>query len=333
MTESQRLLRERQISEERFSKVFETNPVAIFITRRKDRQLLDINAEFVRQSGYSREEIIGRSSQDLGFWTQQEDRELAWSMLDGRHPLQNLEVTFQRKNGTELYGVLSIVPLDVAGEACVIGFVRDITDERRAQRELKDSEQRYRQLATELKNTLDLSLDLIATVGPDQRILTINAACSRLLGYVPEEMIGRSVRDFIHPDDRTATATAGRSVRSGEATLSFQNRYVHRDGSVVWLEWSAVVLPDDPVMYCVGRDVTQRRAAEEDQAFLAAIVQTSHNSIIGVSLDDTIRSWNPAAEALYGYTAEEAIGQAMSLLVPPELQDEESAHLRAGGAG
>ena len=90
---------------------------------------------------------------------------------------------------------------------------------------------------------------------------------------------------------------------------------------MVWLEWAAVVMPGDPVMYCVARDITQRRVAEENQAFLAAMVQASHDAILGVDPGGTIRAWNAGAEELYGYTAAEAIGRPVTLIVPPELQE------------
>ncbi|WP_161884269.1 HD domain-containing phosphohydrolase, partial [Deinococcus alpinitundrae] len=146
-------------------------------------------------------------------------------------------------------------------------------------------------------------------------------------------LIGRTYLDFVHPDDRAITAQEDEHISAGQATTSFQNRYLHKNGSVVWLEWAAVILPDDPLMYCVARDVTQRKAAEEDQAFLAAIVQASHDAILGVTLDSTIRSWNAGAEELYGYTVVEAIGQTMALIVSPELQAEEAEMLRRAGQG
>ena len=109
------------------------------------------------------------------------------------------------------------------------------------------------------------------------------------------------------------------SITAGQATTTFQNRYIHKNGAVVWLEWGAVVIPGDPLMYCVARNITQRRVAEEDQAFLASIVEASHDAILGVNLDSTIRSWNAGAEEVYGYTAAEAIGQPVALFIPPEL--------------
>ncbi|CAM4395725.1 PAS domain S-box protein [Deinococcus marmoris] len=444
VTETRVAQQERQISQERFARVFETSPVAIFITRQSDKRFLEVNAEFSRQSGYTREEILGHSSQDLGLWADSADREVAWSMVDGDLPIRSREIPFRSRSGEDVYGVLSIIPMEVAGEACVIGFVRDITEEKQASNQFQASEERFarvfeaspvaivvadlksghyldvnaeflrqsgysredvightpfdlniwvnlseledvgrtlqeegkvlnrevqfrlksgavadtvisvvpvtidgeacvatlirditvekrarqalieselhaRTIAAELQHTLDLSVDLIASVGLDNRFLSVSAASSRILGYAPEELLGHSALDFIHPDDRAETFTEARYIRSEEVPTTFQNRYLHKNGSVVWLEWSSMVLPGDGIVYGVGRDVTQRRAADEDRAFLAAIVQASHNAIIGVSLDHTIRSWNPGAEELYGHTAEEAIGQPITFIVPADF--------------
>lgn len=333
VTENQRAQRERQISEERFSAVFQTSPIAIFITRQKDKQFIDANAEFLRHSGYTREEVLGRTSQDLALWTDQADRQSVWSMVEAHLPVHSREVTFRNRAGDEICGVLSLVPTEVAGEACMIGFVRDITEEKRAQHQLENSEKRARHIAVALQHTLDLSLDLITSLGPDNRFITVSAASGRILGHAPEEMIGHPFSDFIHPDDRTMTGAEIERIRSGHATTTFQNRHCHKDGRVIWLEWSAVVLPGGGVVYGVGRDITQRRAAEEDQAFLAAIVQASRNAIIGLSLSGTVRSWNPGAEKLYGYAAAEVIGQSVTFLIPAELHNQEAEMLERATQG
>ena len=146
-------------------------------------------------------------------------------------------------------------------------------------------------------------------------------------------MIGHSYLDFIYPDDRASTTQEAARVTEGLATITFQNRYVRKDGGLVWLEWNAVQMPGDPLTYCVARDITQRKSAEEDQAFLAAIIEGSRDAILGVTLDATIRAWNAGAEELYGYPAAEAIGQTMTLIVPPELHEEEAEMLRRAGRG
>ena len=91
VTEAKQAQRQQQISQESFAAVFQASPVAIFVTRQKDKHFIDVNTEFLRQSGYTREEVLGRSSQDLGLWADQGDREIAWDMVDAyagviRHP-------------------------------------------------------------------------------------------------------------------------------------------------------------------------------------------------------------------------------------------------------
>ncbi|MGY2894404.1 PAS domain S-box protein [Deinococcus sp. UYEF24] len=332
VTESRQAQRELQVSEERFSKVFQASPVAIYIIRQHDKHFMEINAEFSRLSGYAPEEIIGHSSQDLGLWASQTDREEAWRMIDGSLPIRSRELLFLNKAGREVYGVASLIPMTMAGEACVIGFVRDVTEEKRARDQLQASEVHSRIIAAELQHTLDLSADLIASIGPDNRFKSVSAASTCILGYAPEEMIGRPTSDFIHPDDRPVTFTDVRHIPSGAFAGTLHNRYLHRNGKVVWLEWSAMVLPDDGGVYMVGRDVTQRRAAEEDQAFLAAIVHASHNAIIGLSLGGSVRSSNPGVEQLYGYTAEELIGRPVTFLVP-DFDNELFERARRGQKG
>ena len=277
--------------------------------------------------------MIGRTALDLDFWVDPLELEDVRRTLQEQGKVLNREVQFRLKSGAVADTVVSVVPVTIGGEACLSTLIRDITSEKQAQRVLAESEERYRQIATQLQRTLDLSLDLINSIDAEGRFVTMSAACQQILGYTPEELIGRTYLDFVHPEDRAITVQEDEHITAGQATTSFQNRYLHKDGSVVWLEWAAVRLPGDPLMYCVARDITQRRAAEEDQAFLAAIVQASHDAILGVTLDGTIRSWNAGAEELYGYTAAEAIGQPMTLIVPPEFHAEEAEMLRRAGQG
>ncbi len=338
VTEHQQMQEEQRASEERFASVFEAAPMAIVVSRVSDQHYIDVNPEFLRASGYSREEMIGRTPHDLEFWVDPREFEDVGQILREQGKVLNREVQFRLKSGRLADAVVSVVPVTIGGEACLLTLVRDITLEKRARQQLEESEARYRQVAAELQRTLDLSLDIIATFGPDAKLISVNAACERILGYTPEELTGRSLLELVHPDDQMAPHAVGadtlqESTADQQGAPLYQSRYLHKNGQTVWLEWNATVIPGHPQTYCVARDITGRKVAEEDQAFLAAIVQASHDAIIGVTLDSTIRSWNGGAEELYGYTAAEAIGQPMTLIVPPERQAEEAEMLRRTGQG
>ncbi|GGL94563.1 hypothetical protein GCM10010840_35780 [Deinococcus aerolatus] len=333
VTEQRQAQEEQRASEERFASVFEAAPMAIVVARISDHHYIDVNPEFLRVSGYSREEMIGRTPHDLKFWVDPLEFEDVGRILREQGKVLSHEVQFRLKSGMVADTVVSVVPVTIGGEACLLTLVRDITSEKRAHQQLEESEARYRQVAAELQRTLDLSLDMITIIGPRATVISVNAACERLLGHTPEELIGRSLLELVHPDDLIATHAEGAGMmQKGKAEQQvatvYQNRYLHKDGHTVWLEWNAMVIPDHPQIYCVARDITGRKAAEEDQAFLAAIVQASHAAVVGVVLDGTIRSWNGAAEQLYGYSATEAIGQALTLVTPPELYAESVANFK-----
>ncbi|WP_161883540.1 PAS domain S-box protein [Deinococcus alpinitundrae] len=334
ITQRHQIEEQLRSSEERFTRIFQACPIGIIISRVRDQHYIDANPEFFRQSGYTREEVIGRTPLELSIWADPLEFEKVGRLFQQHGEVHNHEAQFRLKSGLVADAVISIVPVVLGEQACVVTLVRDITLEKQARQRLESSEARYRQVAAELQRTLDLSLDLITSIDTMGHFVTMSAACRQILGYAPEELIGRSSLDFVYPDDRARTLQEGLSiVRNHRGTPIFQNRYLRKDGTVVWLEWAAVVLPDEALTYCVARDITQRRAAEEDQAFLAAIVQTSQDAVLGVRLDGAIRSWNAGAERLYGYSTVEAVGQPTTLIVPPELHAEEAVLLDRAGQG
>jgi PAS domain S-box-containing protein/putative nucleotidyltransferase with HDIG domain len=324
--------RELRASQERFSKVFEASPTAILISRLRDGQLVEANPAFLQLSGYSRGEVVGSTSQDLHLWAEAHQLAALITVLQEQKRVIDREMDFRLKSGEVRHGMLSAVPITLMGEACIVSLVRDVSKERQAQQQLAASEETAQQTAAELQRTLDLSLDLITSMDAQGHFVTMNAASQRVLGYAPIELIGHSYLELLHPDDRTHTREAGAVLREQQELTTFQNRYFHRDGSVVWLDWTSVRLPDGQI-YAVARDVTERRAATEDLAFLAALVRASTDAIIGLTLDGKIRSWNTGAEQMYGYAAAEILGHPITEIVPPELLEEETQLLARAAQG
>jgi PAS domain S-box-containing protein len=114
----------------------------------------------------------------------------------------------------------------------------------------------------EVDRIFTLSPDLIVVAGFDGYFKRVNPAFETHFGYNDHEALTRPFREFVHPDDRERTEAQGDRLREGEETLSFLNRYVCKNGSYRWIEWTATPVLTERLTYAVGRDVTERRRAE-----------------------------------------------------------------------
>ena len=155
-----------------------------------------------------------------------------------------------------------------------------------------------------------------------------NTGAERLYGFAPEEAIGHSSHALLQTKfpvefDELITQLQNERYWSGEL------RHICKDGREVIVE-SRLQLLDDGTVIEVNRDTTDRRQIEDERrqteqqlSFLAAIVQSSDDAIASKNLDGIITSWNKGAERVFGYTAEEAIGQPITIVIPQDRQDEE----------
>ena len=121
----------------------------------------------------------------------------------------------------------------------------------------------------ELDRIFTMSQDLIAVADFDGRFTRVNPAASEILGYTEEELLARPYVDLVHPADRDSTAAEADAIAHGKPTLSFENRYVRKDGSLKVLDWTTTPDVENRLMYAVARDVTERRQAEAEVERLA----------------------------------------------------------------
>jgi PAS domain S-box-containing protein len=180
---------------------------------------------------------------------------------------------------------------------------------------------------------LEAAPDAIVGVDADGRIALVNAQTERLFGYGREELLGQLVEMLvpdslreIHIGHRNAYLD-GPVTRPMGAGMELAGR--RKDGSEFPAEisLSAIETEDGLLVSAAIRDVSDRRQAAEAQARLAAIIHSSHDAIIGKTVDGVITSWNPGAQRLYGYSAEEIIGRHVEVLVATDRRDEETAIL------
>jgi len=209
----------------------------------------------------------------------------------------------------------------------------DVTDRKRAHDALM-----------RLAAIVDLSDDVILSKDLNGIVTSWNAAASRLFGYSPEEMIGASILKLIpeqfHSDEKTIID----QIRAGRSIEDFETVRITKDGRL--LDVSLTISPvRDERGNVVGalkilRDISARRETDHNQqelakraAELAAIVDSSDDVILSKDLDGIIKSWNSAANRLFGYSAEEMVGQSILKLIPEDLQDEERRIINSIRAG
>jgi PAS domain S-box-containing protein len=168
---------------------------------------------------------------------------------------------------------------------------------------------------------LEAAPDAIVCVDAVGRIALVNAQAERLFGYARDELVGQQVELLVpdaaragHPRHR-AGYVADPAPRPMGAGMELEGR--RRDGTTFPAEisLSAADTEQGILVYAAVRDVTDRRVAAATAAQLASIIQSSHNAVISKTLDLKIITWNPAAERVYGYTAEEAIGRSTHMLI------------------
>ena len=121
----------------------------------------------------------------------------------------------------------------------------------------------------------ELSIDLLCQLDFNGYFRRLNPAWERTLGFTIAELTSRPFIEFVHPDDRERTLAQNRDVRSGGRALSFENRYVCRDGSYRWFRWNAAPDASWSVIYSVARDITAEKEASEERERLVHELQTA----------------------------------------------------------
>lgn len=132
-----------------------------------------------------------------------------------------------------------------------------------------------------LGHYMDLLMDAICVVNADHEFVYISAGGERVFGYRPQEMVGRSMFDFIHPDDQARTRAVVAEIISGQAKTDFENRYIRKNGDIAHIVWSARYSPDDGIRIAVARDVTEQRAIEyEREKLLERLQHSAHHDAL-----------------------------------------------------
>ena len=198
----------------------------------------------------------------------------------------------------------------------MVGFMTDITDWRHAQEELRASEERFRTF-------VDRATDAFFLLDEQLRVVDVNRQACESMGWSREEFIGMHPRQFDMGLDEPSIERLSQRARAGEI-ITFETRHRRKDGTTFPVEIRTGTFKKGAELFylAIARDISERKQAEERQAKLAAIVESSDDAIISKDLNGIITTWNTGAERIFGYAAREVIGQSVTILVPPDRVDE-----------
>jgi PAS domain S-box-containing protein len=184
---------------------------------------------------------------------------------------------------------------------------------------------------------VDSSDDPIISKDLDGIVTSWNQAATRLFGYQPEEIIGRSILQLIPPELHHEEDEILRKLKAGERIEHHETVRVGKSGEQIAVSVTISPIKDETGRVIGGskiaRDISARKKNDELRFRLAAIVDSADDAIISKDLNGVVTSWNEGAQRMFGYTADEMIGESILRLIPEELQYEEDQILRTLRAG
>ena len=296
-------------SEHMFSTAFRSSPDAVGISMLPEGRFLEVNDGFVRLTGYTREEAVGKTPVELDLWVDPAHRAKVLARLREHGEVLEEEFQTRTKRGEIRIGEYSASVIELDGQPCVLSIVRDLTERKEAEAALLRSEHMF---STAFRSSPDA---VVITTLPDGHILEVNDGFTRMTGYTHEETVGKTSVELDLWVDPVHRGKVLAKLREEGELLGQEFQFRTKGGEVRIGEFSgsAIELDGRPCALSIIRDLTARKAAEAalrvSEERFRTLVENLQVGVVLCGPSGEVRFANAAAEKIFGISTEEARGK------------------------
>jgi PAS domain S-box-containing protein len=311
-------------SETKYQKAFQNVPSAVYLSTLPEGKLVEVNKAFEKISGYSRDELIGKTVEELKFYISPEDRETLLKTMQKDGKLSEYEIFYRIKSGEHRLCSVNAEPAMIGQQMYLIGNISDITDHRKAQLELKASEERNRHLVENLPIGTFISTR-------SSIVKYLNANTVEIIGFTSDEILSMpgGILDRVHPDDQEIMENGIDRLFETGVKLNVEVRITIKQDNWIWLHFRSNTVKEydgEPCLFGVVSNITARKRSEqkilESEAKFRAMVETSPDGVTTTDLDGNITYVSDRIVELHGYDhKDELLGINTSRLIAPEERD------------
>ena len=281
ISERKRMEDALKASEEKFAKSFQSSPDAITISSIEAGEFIEVNDGFCHMSGYTRDEALGRSAEELNIWEDVNQRRKMVAILHREGMVRDFETILRRRNGEPLNCLLSVEPVEISGQKYMIVIARDVTERKRMEQELRLSEERYRLVSSVIS---DYTFSNVQNENGDIVLNWVAGAFEQISGYTFEEFNARGGWvSTVHPDDLEKDTHDMELLRHNQQVIS-EIRTIHKDGTTRWVKSYAHPVWDEKKNQLVGiygavQDITDRKRIEYERENLIRDLEAKNQEL------------------------------------------------------